>query len=96
MNYIGLIISIASFFIIGIFHPIVIKFEYYFSDRIWPLFLCLGIISLFFSLFIQNTIASSLLGILGCSCLWSIGELKEQKQRVAKGWFPENPKRKYH
>ena len=30
----------------------------------------------------------------GCSCLWSIKELFEQRERVRKGWFPENPKRK--
>ncbi|MBQ5683504.1 MAG: DUF4491 family protein, partial [Peptococcaceae bacterium] len=26
---------------------------------------------------------------------WSIGELKEQRERVEKGWFPKNPNRKY-
>ena len=41
-----------------------------------------------------NVIASSILGLLGASCLWSIGELFEQKQRVKKDWFPMNPKRK--
>lgn len=41
-----------------------------------------------------NVIVSSILGVLGASCLWSIGELFEQKQRVKKGWFPMNPKRK--
>jgi hypothetical protein len=25
--------------------------------------------------------------------LWSIKELKEQRRRVKKGWFPQNPKR---
>ena len=31
---------------------------------------------------------------IGCSCLWSIKELFEQRERVRKGWFPENPKHK--
>ena len=31
MNFIGLIVAIATFVIIGIFHPIVIKTEYYFG-----------------------------------------------------------------
>ena len=79
MNFLGLIISVAAFLIIGIFHPIVIKCEYYFTDKVWPVFLVAG---------------SSLLGVLGCSFLWSIGELKEQRERVEKGWFPKNPNRK--
>jgi len=28
------------------------------------------------------------------SCLWSILELFEQEERVKKGWFPKNPKKK--
>ena len=32
MNFMGLIISVAVFLLIGVFHPIVIKCEYYFSD----------------------------------------------------------------
>ena len=36
----------------------------------------------------------SLVGVVGASLLWSIGELFEQKKRVEKGWFPMNPKRK--
>jgi len=34
------------------------------------------------------------LAVLGFSLLWSIKELSEQKDRVEKGWFPKNPKRK--
>ena len=37
---------------------------------------------------------SPVLGVVGCSCLWSILEIFEQKERVEKGWFPKNPKRK--
>ena len=28
------------------------------------------------------------------TCIWSIKELFEQEERVKKGWFPENPKKK--
>ncbi|MBQ3875694.1 MAG: DUF4491 family protein, partial [Bacteroidaceae bacterium] len=31
MNYIGLITAVATFLIIGVFHPIVIKGEYHFG-----------------------------------------------------------------
>lgn len=39
----GIIIALSTFLIIGIFHPIVVKTEYYFGTRPWPLFLALGI-----------------------------------------------------
>ncbi|HML37245.1 MAG TPA: DUF4491 family protein [Bacillota bacterium] len=93
MKFEGLIIGIAAFLIIGGFHPIVIKCEYYFSEKIWPVFLAAGIAALALSCFPQQTIISAILAILGCTCLWSIIELKEQTRRVEKGWFPENPRR---
>ncbi len=94
MNLYGILIAVATFLIIGAFHPIVIKAEYYFSARCWPVFLISGIILIGASILIQNTLLSCIMGVTGCSCLWSIKELGEQKQRVAKGWFPENPARK--
>ena len=39
----GIIIGICTFLIIGFFHPIVIKAEYYFGTRCWWWFLLLGI-----------------------------------------------------
>lgn len=92
MNWNGIVIGIISFIIIGIFHPIVIKCEYYFTQKIWPVFLIAGVGLLVLSLFIDSVIISSAIGVTGFTCLWSIGELKEQRERVAKGWFPANPK----
>ena len=90
----GILIGLSAFIIIGVFHPIVVKGEYYFSKKIWPLFLIIGIILLIFSYITKNNILlSSILGITGFSCLWSIHEIIEQEERVKKGWFPENPKR---
>jgi hypothetical protein len=37
---------------------------------------------------------STLLGVFAFSSFWSIHELFEQRERVRKGWFPQNPKRK--
>ena len=68
--------------------------EYYFSKKIWPLFLLVGIGTLALSLFIDNSIISALIAVFGISCLWSIKELIEQEERVKKGWFPKNPNRK--
>lgn len=95
MYFTGIIIAVCTFLIIGIFHPIVIKTEYHTGTRFWWLFLIAGIVSVAAALFVENVIVSSILGVLGASCLWSIGELFEQKERVKKGWFPMNPKRKH-
>lgn len=94
MHFSGVIIAVITFISIGVFHPIVIKTQYYFSDKVWPVFLIAGIAFLAVSLFVPNTILSSTLGAIGCSCFWSIGELKAQTKRVEKGWFPDNPNRK--
>lgn len=94
MHFSGIIIAISCFLIIGIFHPIVIKTEYYTGTRFWWIFLIIGLISLLLALFIANSLYSAILGIFGASSLWSIKELFEQCDRVKKGWFPMNPKRK--
>ena len=94
MNFTGLIIAVISFLCIGLFHPIVIKFEYYFGCKKWPVFAILGVAFTAASLFLQNAILSSVLGVIGCSCFWSIKELFEQRERVKKGWFPKNPNKK--
>ena len=94
MYFTGIIIAISTFLIIGLFHPIVIKAEYYFGVRIWWMFLVVGLACVVAALFIENDILSSLVGVFGASALWGIGELFAQKKRVEKGWFPKNPKRK--
>ncbi|CAG7839107.1 membrane protein [Clostridium novyi B str. ATCC 27606] len=93
MNIQGILIGLIAFLIIGIFHPIVIKGEYYFGKRIWPIFLVTGIAFLIVSVFTKNQMGSAVLGVIGFSCLWSIIELFEQEERVKKGWFPKNHKK---
>jgi hypothetical protein len=93
MRFDGLFIGGVTFLIIGFFHFIVIKGEYYFTEKIWPLFLLAGIAALALSCFAARTVVSAALGVLGCTCLWSVPELKKQTKRVEKGWFPQNPKR---
>lgn len=92
-NLTGLLIGIATFLIIGLFHPFVIKGEYYFGVRIWWIFLLMGIASIVASIVVSSLLPSTLLAVWGASSLWSIGELFEQRKRVEKGWFPKNPKR---
>ena len=94
MYFEGLIIAVVTFLIIGAFHPIVIKSEYYWGVRCWPVFALVGIILLGISLFVENVLLAAIIGITGCSSLWSVLEIFEQRERVRKGWFPMNPKRK--
>jgi hypothetical protein len=94
MDFNGFIIGIAAFLLTGIMHPIIIKAEFHFGKGIWPLFLVGGCASLVLSLFVKGLINSTMLALLGFLLLWSIRELHEQGERVKKGWFPANPKRK--
>lgn len=93
-NFSGIIIGVATFLVIGLFHPLVIKAEYYIGVRSWWLFLFLGIIAGVASLMVANLTLSIILGVVAFSSFWSIGEVFEQKKRVEKGWFPANPKKK--
>ena len=78
----GLTVGIFTFLIIGLFHPLVIKAEYWFGTRSWWMFLVLGIA------------AAALSVCVAFSSFWSILEVFQQRERVRKGWFPENPRRK--
>lgn len=94
MNGAGILIGAIAFALIGLFHPIVVKGEYYFSARIWPVFLGAGLLFCAASLFVANVVLSATLAVTGVSSLWSIGEIREQERRVQKGWFPENPRKR--
>lgn len=75
MNYVGILIGLATFLIIGLFHPLVIKGEYYFGTRCWWAFLVTGILCAGLSLYVENVleyyfrchIVLFLWGILKCS-----------------------------
>lgn len=91
----GVVIGISTFLIIGLFHPIVIKAEYYWGTRCWWIFLLLGILTLAGSVWVDDLLISSLLGVFSFSSFWTIKEVFDQRKRVLKGWFPMNPKRKH-
>ena len=94
LHFTGVLIAVCTFLIIGLFHPLVIKTEYYTGTRLWWIFLVLGLVVVGVAFMVENVFWSSVLGVLGASLLWSIGELFSQKKRVEKGWFPMNPRRK--
>ena len=91
MNFTGIIVGLATFLIIGVFHPIVVKAEYYLGTGCWWMFLLAGIIFGAISLLVDNLILSTILGVTAFSSFWSILELVHQKERVRKGWFPAGP-----
>lgn len=93
-HLLGLFIGICTFLIIGLFHPVVIKCEYYFGTKCWWWFLLLGIAGVAASIIVSDVLWSSLLGVFSFSSFWTIKEIFEQKERVEKGWFPANPNRK--
>ena len=91
LHFEGLLLGLATFLVIGIFHPIVIKAEYYLGTKCWWVFLVAGILFCSLSILVENLIASTILGVTAFSSFWSILELKEQRERVRKGWFPKGP-----
>ena len=94
-HLLGLIIGLGTFLVIGIFHPIVIKAEYYFGRKSAWAFLINGLLFILLSLITNNANLSILFGVIAFSSLWGIHEVHQQHERVRKGWFPMNPKRKH-
>jgi hypothetical protein len=94
MFFHGIITGLIAFFAIGLFHPVIIKTEYHFGVKVWPVFLAAGAVLCGVSLFLENVIVSGACGILGFCSLWSIHELFQQRERVKKGWFPRKSSKK--
>ena len=91
MNFTGLLVGLSTFLIIGLFHPLVIKAEYYIGVKSWILFALAGVAFAIASLLANGIILSTILGVVAFSSFWSILEVFEQRERVRKGWFPEGP-----
>ena len=91
MNLTGLLVGLATFLVIGLFHPLVIKAEYYIGVKSWVAFAVAGVAFSVGSLLVEGFVVSTLLGVVAFSSFWSILEVFEQRERVRKGWFPEGP-----
>lgn len=94
MNYLGPLLGLVSFVTIGVFHPIVVKLEYYLGKKSWWMLALPGLIIVLVSLF-MNEVVSILLGVLGFSLFWSAHEMFKQHNRVLRGQAKRNPKRNY-
>jgi len=88
MNFDGLIIGAVFVVSCGLGHMLIVKGEYHFGVKWWPLFLVIGLPLVIISLYVNSPLQSGILGLIGFTSLWSIYELFRQKGRVAKGWFP--------
>lgn len=93
-HLLGLMLGLCTFLIIGLFHPIVIKSEYYFGVSCWWVFAVCGTILCGAAIYLSDPFWSTLAGVSGFSCYWSILEIFEQRERVRKGWFPANPNKR--
>ena len=88
MNWFGLLLGIATLFIIGLGFVWVICGERYFGYLWWPYVMGFGTLIIIASLFLYNDWASALLGVTGASLVWGSTELKEQAVRAELGWYP--------
>ena len=93
MNYFGLLVGVATLFIIGLGFIWVIRGERYFGVLWWPYVMGLGIMLVFISLVVSSNWISALLGVTGASLTWGATELKEQSIRAKLGWYANNDKK---
>jgi len=88
MNYFGILLGLATFFLIGLGFIWVIRGERFFGYLWWPYVMGFGILLILVSLFVVNLWSSALLGAFGASVVWGSTELKEQAIRAEVGWYP--------
>ena len=88
MNAFGLLIGIATIFVIGLGFPMVIRGERYLGYLWWPYMMGFGLLIIAVSLFITIDWLSAIVGVLGVTFVWGSTELKEQAVRAELGWYP--------
>ncbi len=93
MNFFGLLLGLATLFIIGLGFIWVIRGERYFGYLWWPYVMALGVLLVLASLFLANNWPSALLGVFGASLVWGATELKDQAVRAEVGWYPFNDRK---
>lgn len=67
MNFTGLLVGLSTFLIIGLFHPLVIKAEYYIGIKSWIIFAVAGVLFGMASIMVGNLIWSTILGVIAFS-----------------------------
>lgn len=79
-NLTGLVIGVATFLIIGLFHPCN-QGRILLRRALLVVFLLMGVAAIAASVAVRHILWSTLLAVCGASSLWSIGELFEQRGR---------------
>lgn len=94
MNLTGVLLGMYMLVVIGFGFFWVIRLEYHLGAGIWKAVLAVGVLVVIGSLFLPNFTLSALVGIFGGSIVWGATELPDQEERVRRGMFPANPKRR--
>lgn len=94
LNTDAVVFGLLSLLMMGSYYPVVIKGEYYFSRKIWPIFLATGLAALALSTRMEG-LSCWLTAFFGAVNIWAVVEIREQAERVQQGRYPKNPKRKY-
>lgn len=82
LNIEGFLVGLFAFFLIGVFHPIVIKLERKYGKKVWPFLLIPGVVAAIASVFIMSRLVSVGLGVLAFALFWSTIEIFKQEKRV--------------
>mgnify|MGYP006277038173 CR=1 FL=1 len=82
LNIEGFLVGLFAFFLIGVFHPVVIKLERNYGKKVWPFLLFPGVGFAIVSVFITHTLISVGLGVLAFALFWSTIEIFKQEKRV--------------
>jgi hypothetical protein len=91
VQFAGSATGILTFLLIGVLHVAVVKIEFHYGAKAWPIFALAGTAMALGSLFTSNVLLSVILGISGFMFAWSAPEIIKQKERVEKGWYPKKP-----
>jgi hypothetical protein len=91
MNLFGVLIGIATLFIIGLGFVWVIRGEYFFGYLWWPYVMGIGVALIGLSVCVAADGLSALIGVFGASLIWGSTELRDQAVRAELGWYRFNP-----
>ncbi len=96
MNLTGVYFGLFMLFCIGFGFLWVIRLEYAVGARAWKAVLAIGLLICLGSLLAPTFVISAMMGVFGGSVVWGATELPAQTERVRRGLFPANPRRKDH
>jgi hypothetical protein len=94
LNFWGLAFAGMTFVAIGLGFLWVVKLEYHVGAHVAKGVGALGIASAVASAFLPGFFASAVVGMIAGTIFWGATELSDQEERVRKGMFRANPRRR--